>query len=138
MRNPKIHNLDYECHKCFTNVYCLFERIRILYCHVYHLAVRKIFILRYTLIYCVAFDAPIRFIVPLFTIAPETAFTVVGLTPERILHISALGSDVRQVNYFAKPQQIFPDKPFPKADNCDDRIQKTGHSKESAAYKKYN
>lgn len=39
-----------------------------------------LFTLYYTLIYRDALDSPIRFIAPLFTIAPRTASTVVGLT----------------------------------------------------------
>lgn len=63
--------------------------------------------LYYTLIYRVALDEPIRFIVPLFTIAPRTASTVVGLTSGRILHISALESSVRLFKIAASTQAFF-------------------------------
>ena len=52
-------------------------------------------------------DAPIRFTAPLFTIAPRTASTVVGLTSGRILHISALESGVRLFNITASIRALF-------------------------------
>ncbi len=61
----------------------------------------------YTLIYRAALDAPIRFIVPLFTIAPRTVSTVVGLTSGRILHIYALESGVRLFSIAASIRAFF-------------------------------
>jgi hypothetical protein len=54
-----------------------------------------------------ALDDPIRFIEPLFTIAPRTASTVVGLASGRILHISALESGVKLFKTVASTRAFF-------------------------------
>ena len=61
----------------------------------------------YTFIYRAAFDAPIRLTEPVFTIAPNTASTVVGLTSGSILQISALESGVRLFNTVASIRAFF-------------------------------
>lgn len=62
---------------------------------------------RLAIIYRAALDEPIRFIVPLFTMAPRTASTVVGLTSGRSLQISALESGVRLFNIVASMRAFF-------------------------------
>ena len=59
------------------------------------------------LMYRVALPAPMRFTLPVFTIAPKTASTVVGLTSGRILHISALERGVRLFKIVASTRAFF-------------------------------